>query len=225
MKNSFLLAMTLLFSTSLWAGPRVTGNGGDVIRCFDSEKLFSLDYILTVGLLGKDIAPVKVNNLNLSLARISNLIKNKLPELSPSFEKFIYDYKNQQDFSKKYIWIQTKEGLDEISDENFVQDPVPTTCRRYLNGTVAISQAVVRTELKNGKVYFEYDASLLNRLSKLQLSFVLVHEWLWDLSSSASNNRKINFFLHSNLIDQVSASEASAQLAQFGFILPRRILP
>lgn len=225
MKSRIIFITVLIVAPFISAGPRVTGNGGDVIRCFGHERLFSLDYVMTQGSFGKKVNVVPFTKIQSSTARISNLLKNKWPELSVSFDEFMFDFQNQSVTSKKYNWFKTVDGLDDIFDEKFAQAPIPTSCRGgSMNGTIAVSQAIVRTVSQTGVINFEYDPEIITHLSKLQLSFLLVHEWLWNFSDSVTDNRKINYFLHSNLFEQVTEAQAKTMLTQFGLILPRRSL-
>lgn len=154
-------------------------------------------------------APIK--NLNQSLARISELLNKKLPKLAKSFDTFVSDLQNHNSNSVKYKWVAS-DFLEEINDEHFYDDPLPTQCRKSLSGIIEVSQAVVRKQLSPELVLFEYDQEVLNYLAPLQLSFVFVHEWLWDISSSVEKNRKINFFLHSAQFSQMSPENATEYL-------------
>jgi hypothetical protein len=47
-----------------------------------------------------------------------------------------------------------------------------------------------------------------------------VHEWLWDLSPNVDRNRRINHFLHSKKIEQLSPNEVQEYLKGMGLYIP-----
>jgi hypothetical protein len=63
---------------------------------------------------------------------------------------------------------------------------------------VTLSQVVVR-EPRPPLTIYNYDKALLEKLkvSKMQYSFMLVHEWLWDYLDNAPAIRDTNGYLHS----------------------------
>ena len=99
---------------------------------------------------------------------------------------------------------------------------IPTNCRQ--NGKVQIVQAVIRQESKftgrpPGDLVYRFVPAVLDELESkapMQLSFLLVHEWLWDVSKNVDRNRRINRFLHSEALEHLSAEAVQAQLAGLG---------
>lgn len=194
------------------AGGVLVGNGGTVVLCSGARKLQSLDYLLSKNILGKNVTLANISTLQESVERISELLEIKAPELSKSFQVFSKQIKNTNE-SKNYVWRIPKNGLEVIRDE-LIQ--LPLSCRNNY-GVTEVYQAVVRKKA-NEKIIFEYDPELYSALeaSPLQLSFLLVHEWLWDISDNVKTNRKINYFIHSTLLNQMSAEEVILQLKEFG---------
>lgn len=43
-----------------------------------------------------------------------------------------------------------------------------------------------------------------------------IHEWLWILSKDVEQNRKVNYFLHSELLDQMTDAEVTELLRKLG---------
>ena len=54
----------------------------------------------------------------------------------------------------------------------------------------------------------------------IQLSFLLIHEWLWDFSSHVDRNRRINYWLHSDRLESWTREEWLANLKGIGFPMP-----
>lgn len=218
MKNlKYLLAITL-FSASVWAGGTVS-NGGDIVRCAGSSKWVSLDYLLTDNLFGRDTKLISTMSLEKSLSRISKLIQDKLPQFTESFKVFVSDLDNHSDKNRNYIWVESVFELEDIYDESV--DHFPSKCRLPGMGVGEKKQIVIRTELVKqnslaGLVQFRYDSNAFAYLASLQKSFIVVHEWLWGLSKDVAANRKINYFLHSDLIDRMSTEQVAEQMQKFG---------
>jgi hypothetical protein len=65
--------------------------------------------------------------------------------------------------------------------------------------------------------------SLIKEVDKsqpLQISFLLIHEWLWDFSSNIERNSRINNFIHSEAFTNLNGYEIKVYLDRFGFKLP-----
>jgi hypothetical protein len=64
---------------------------------------------------------------------------------------------------------------------------------------IDVMQTVIRTERPDATIY-EFDPKILSEFIEfepLQYPFLLVHEWLWDLTQDVQIIRDINRFLHS----------------------------
>jgi hypothetical protein len=209
-----LVFISLLSINLSYAGGVLIGNGGTVIRCSNDSHFSSLDYIMTKNMLGKSITTSHKKTLQASFQRILNLLENKAPALYDSFNEFTILVGNKNP-AKKYHWIAPKNGIDIINDEII---NLPFSCRNT-RGSVEIVQAIVRKNV-NDKVVFEYDSDIFSQLEKadpLQLSFLLVHEWLWDISPNLQENRQLNYFFHSTLFDKMSVEQVKAYLEKFEF--------
>lgn len=214
MKSAFSLICCVLLSSSFVFAGSETRNGGDVVICGDGQK-YSLDYVLagydTELTLAKVVAPYD------SLYRIQKLIDEKLPELSESFSTYINSFGNTditQD--KTYIWVNTDDDLPDIQDEDF--HIFPKSCTRSGPNPVLIKQAVIRTRFTGDpSIIFYTNDHALENLDGMQLSFVLVHEWLWSFTDRASVNRQVNYFLHSSEFDAIPDIDARAYLQKIGF--------
>lgn len=214
---SILLAVALLTPNSR----AVSGvaNGGDVVVCNDKSlpvsAYYSLDYLLTHNpakeTMNKEILEVK--RAREILVLIAAQLQQKLPDLSRHFEDFIAKLDNHQDWSQNRIWISSYNSLADIKDENITQK-LDRVCRpaHQSNGTILVSQAVIRSKVSI--LQYEFDSQIYAALDQsptpYQLSFLLVHEWLWDLTNNVSVIRNVNRYLHSEDF-RLSSAQASLE--------------
>lgn len=211
---SSIFLMSFQFS---FAGGLDVGNGGNVVQCAAKSKYLSLDYLLTKDSHEKYVKVVPAKNLNQSFQRILNLILQKLPKLHESFREFV-EMVDNRDESKKYVWEVATYDLEMIQE---LDVQLPLMCRSN-RGNTDILQAIIRKKPNStGQIIFEYDEKILLKLKKedpLQLSFLLVHEWLWNFVNEIEQLRKINYFLHSSLFEELPAPVVVRELGGFGFL-------
>jgi len=217
MVNLLILFITVISFSFAKAGGVQVGNGGNIVRCQGESDFFSLEYIMTKNMYGNSVQPVQVRTLQDSLNRISNLIAQKLPKLAPSFMEFVSQYQNS-DSSKTYLWHQA--DITPTPSENLF---LPSWCNNSF-GTIDVLQVIARTITIDSKnhvqVHFDYDPDMMSELeytSTLQLSFLVVHEWIWNLTKDPKKNRKLDYLLHSTLMDSMTANEVAQELVKFGF--------
>lgn len=223
-----MLGILLMSGATVAPASDNRGNGGDVVLCGATHGDFelpagyyALDYLLTINTVN-EAQTTRFDNLAAALQSITNAMDAKLPTLARSFKTFIADYRNTTDPTHRYFWDEAPFGLDDIADENRVND-VPPACKT--NGSIQLIQAVVHQNseqagLPQGTIGLKFVPSLLIALERdapLQLSFLLVHEWLWDLSQNVDRNRRINRFLHSREFATMTSEQAVARLKSFGF--------
>lgn len=210
MKNKILVLIFSVCTSSAFAGGSFgVGNGGDIIRCPVDQNYYSLDFILTKNLLGKDVQIVKTNSFQDSMSRIERLIAQKLPSLKKSFNEYVMSLNNTSDTRLPYIW-QNRRNLDDMNDEEYFRPP--TTCQFVVGPPVEVYQAIIRLDVGNSsdfKIHFLYDADVIALLNNnVQRSFLYVHEWLWNFTKTANQNRKLNYFIHSTAFESATAEEA-----------------
>lgn len=224
--NKLFICGLICISSSAFAGISDVGNGGDIVACFDyaKEELYSLDYVLTKGRFTNDKV-IKVSATFQSLERIENLIKAKVPSLLSSYSEFV-DLIWNTNSGYNQIWIEGESPLNDIDDEKIHRVPTEI-CKpnMYSASKGELRQAIIRSKkIVNGtpKITYVYDKQILeylNRKAPTQLSFLLVHEWLWSLNQQVDENRNINFFLHSDQFEKLSASEVKTRLSDLGLNL------
>jgi len=228
-----LLLMFLFLPLHIFAGQEV-GNGGDAVLCKavsdnSFSGFYSLDYLLTFQSSNDNADIFSVDSARQSLNRIESLIEKNLPEFSESFHEFVNMIGNR-DYRSRRIWEEAPFGLVDIKDEKMIA-LVPTNCRTA--DSIQIQQVVVRQNPifsgdEEGKelIVYKFVPSLLKDLEKtspLQLSFLYVHEWLWDISHDVDLNRRINRFLHSKDFEAMSIKDVRGMLSSFGLRIPKDI--
>lgn len=201
------------------------GNGGDSVECIQSgaspfSGFYSLDYLLTYRHDNDNRDVVNVNSWEESRQRLLSLFAAKAPDLGRLFSKFVAELDNHSDYLRPYIWQEAAYGLIPFDDQRMVRR-LPTNCQQVDSGQVNVIQSVMRRK-RPGTIVFQYDPTIYSELSRhypLQLSFLLVHEWLWDLTSDVEVVREADRFLHSSNADILSAADFEQSLTNMGIDL------
>jgi hypothetical protein len=209
------------------------GNGGDAIVCADVgtsiKGLYSLDYLLTVGLGGDAAEPAA--SVDASLDRIAQIFwrSRNVPEISTLqffFSEFRRDLYNTTDDARYNFWIASPGGLS-FTDDQKIPATLPANCKT--DGVPNLTQAFVRTGARftdhgTETNEYRYVPDVLERLAErdpVQLSFLLVHEWLWNVSHDVVRNREIVRFLHSKAAATLDSNGLVARLEALGLNLER----
>ena len=228
--SSALSLLSMMVSLSAFAGSAVIGNGGQTIDCAvgpNSTEEYALDYVVEAVDREDHVAPVQ--SIEQSLERIANLIhihRRAFPELISMFESFRADIFNRTDESRYNFWVPARGALS-LSDDQDLLHALPYDCIR--NGGPMLRQAFWRvagtryTGQGTETTVYHYDPEILGRLRArpVQLSFLLVHEWLWNVSSNVQLNRRINFFLHSKEFATMTDAAVRKTLEDMGLDFAR----
>jgi hypothetical protein len=210
-------------------GANGVGNGGDVIFCTASDNNFlngaySLDYILTLSEMQSDTSNAAVSSWKNSSDRIYKILAEKVPTLADLFNDYRRLVFNTGDYSLKRVWEPAPFGLVDLKDE-LITSQLPRNCQH--DGQYQVVQAAIKQfnsfSGTKDKIIYKFVPALVNELderSPLQLSYLLVHEWLWDISTNVDRNRRINRFLHSLKIATMSADEVKDYLLGMGLLIP-----
>lgn len=218
---SILLITLGLFSTESRA-PFEVLDGGDAIKCRRSsagelDGYYFLDYAVDYN-IGQDDQYLSSDH---PAEDILDLLKrNQSKVLAASLEHFLNSAKKQlnsgPDFSSEEIWLPS--ALDDLHDEN-LYERLPIECKRLVvdRSQVNIQQAVVRSERGNG-IVFKYDRRVLQdfRSKPSQLSFLLIHEWLWYHMNNSDFIRDVNKFLHRKDTHRLSSVAFNQAILRLG---------
>lgn len=225
--NKAIWIVALGFALSSGSGSTVSAatvvtNGGDIVSCrdeIDAEYVgpYSLDFLLTRRSLSLD-STVEVTTWEQSAQRILLWLRAKIPALGRSFSDFlIYTY-NFMDESRPRIWRPAPFGLLDLADEQIIS-LLPANCYvRDAAQRIAIIQSIIREQRANLIIY-HFDPNILDPLrdeSPLQYSFLMIHEWLWDLSRDVRVNRDVNRILHSQDLEYLPADALEQRLRNVG---------
>lgn len=215
-----------VFSSSYASASFTVKNGGDGVVCKGQpgakfQGIYALDYLVTYDEAGEPLVPIKT--WEESAARITAALKAKVPELAISFQVFAMNFLNK-DPSHTFLWEPASFGLIDLKDEELVSK-LPENCRTS-PVSAAIVQAIIRqpsqfTGRPPKTITFSYDPKVLENLyrrSPLQLSFLLVHEWLWEHSQNVERNRRLNRYIHSTAMERFDRNTILSHFRGLGFI-------
>jgi len=194
------------------------GGGGDAILCRNG-KLYSWDFIQTQTEphgIAQDLYK------NSSAKQILGLVEERLQRLNPFLAESLSSFSESRENSHGLklrdgpyrTWVKGIHSLRDIPDETTKR--IPRACAGTDDKILIkkrIYQAVIRTEkllderenrpiLATGDgvlVTYDYDQRLLARLESngaIQLSFLLLHEWLRDFTEDEELIAQAVKFLH-----------------------------
>lgn len=225
MMNRFIFAIALFlsFTAAKLLAADTFRNGGDSLRCMASvenafEGIYVLDYLVGATASEDAVAGLADDSLN----EIAEWLSRTVPALGMEFNLFVTDATNQIGIhpilSSDHVWRPRQLGLNNINDEVLVS-PLPRNCHAA-DGTIALQQTVVREWVPGVRgLVFNYDQDAVNALTNAehQLSFLLVHEWLWTHADNADVIRNLNWFIHSRRSRELSTIDVTYTLASLGF--------
>ena len=229
MKMFFLFfAMSLSSSLNAWVW---VGNGGDTIYCRPSlENQFSghyaLDYLATYTTEDIDLTPAEVSSWRASMQRIEELLASA-PGLEQKFKEFRANLFNTSNLNAPFVWQQTGLQLVDILDEELLLVDMPENCK--IDGKPKKFQTVIRQSSRVSgfpvwKVQYHFDQSMILKLQQqdaIQLSFLLVHEFLWNFTTHVQANRAVTRYLHSQRVDKHTHEERLETLKSLGLMIPK----
>ena len=190
MKNlnlGILVILCLTHLSSYARGDFGAANGGDKVLC--RYQHYGIYYQIGGDLfLDKLVARmdgVKEKDLFSTTDEVIGHLIQKLPELAIKLKKILESYKSKKQ-DGEFVW--KKGNPTNVSDENLFIE-LPNNCK----GT--LKQIVRRVRYNQERVYFYYAESEMKDLED-QLSWILVHEMLWDYYDDANEVRLVNNFIH-----------------------------
>lgn len=231
-----LIGVVLLTPTTVKAGKE--SHAGDLVYCTrssenDFEGYYSLDYVVGRIQLAKPY-PIdeKIAGIG-DLEKISQVLNTLLPPNSSlatqneavisSWKEFLETKSNQEDFSKKRIWLPSTYGLTNI-DGVSLKTVVPPNCLKDTeNQKPHVIRAVNRENSKDSIIY-SFSEKVLDVLKEerpLQYSFLMVHEWLWDYFEDARLLQITNWILHSAITQPAKADSMIKQFVALGWLSNR----
>ncbi len=193
------------------------GNGGDAIRCSTSPEnsfsgLYALDFFLTESPSAPKVQAVK--SWEESRDRIFSYLNKIHPQLAWSFYDFFSQIENHTNYESDRVWEASTNDLIYLKDQKIITK-LPTNCGG--KDKTEVYQAVIRQKKATHTTY-HYSQDLLSdlRQQSLQFSFLMVHEWLWDLTEDVAAIRQLNRLLHSNQLETMSRESLMAIMGNLG---------
>lgn len=194
------------------------GNGGDLIECQKQMPQFPYEdeygwYVLDYAEnRGPKYLYFEEKTLEEYIEHFKKLLEFAAPELMVSFESYLagipfMDLREEEQHQELgeilRLWVPTEKN-EEINDE----DPsfIPFNCRMSGTKLIKLHQVVVRQEFTDadgvlGRIDYYYDQALLDKIGDkpLQLSMLIIHEWLWDMYQADNSRglREANRMFHS----------------------------
>lgn len=195
--------------------------GGDTILCRAStenqfEGYYTLDYLLKYKV--EPTGPIKDSSFAAAVSRIGAIFKLHYPEILPLFYDFMNNVRNEKPGSHR-LWIASDTGLVDIKDENIVNE-IPENCTYIDHGIrkPLLFQTVIRKSFFD-PIQYLFNRQILEHQEKnniLQYSFFIVHEWLRDLTRDVEVIRKINWTLHSPLLEKMTRNDFVGMFSGLG---------
>ncbi len=189
-----------------------------------------------------DLFPVA--SWDASAERIGSVITRHLPELSASFTNFRHFVFRKPDGNEIEgeirWWVSVEEEFPQpikLEDYGVPGPYFPENClttkteKHVIDGVefIVVVSAVVphktvdRTVLIDQKdtrlVLYRYSPRLVDQLNPMNLSFLMVHEWLWDFTNDAAVNERVNRFIHSREFTRLNRKQLLVRLRQLGLAL------
>jgi hypothetical protein len=240
MLKIFLLLTCLILPFFAYAEGGEVGNGGTGIYCNSpvdgSAVLFSTDSVL---MRNQRFYENRLFESTISFNKffIDKLTKT-LPSLAHSFQEFLKIMKKKKGpfLTKQYLFWQ--EGSPKATNDQEFKVNFPSNCLNLVTRQPTIKQIVGRYNLdlsrgdRHGsknleKILYISNSEMVEELRKNgdELSWLIVHEWLWYYVESIENLRLVNTYLHSyEFFNADSDTVIMEELNLLGFSQRKRII-
>ena len=227
MKYLILVWVSLVVQNFAFAGGFTVNNGGDTVECVASPispfvGFYNLDYLVNIIYKNKYAADFEqAVTPNDQITNQIDKIINATAFRFPTFSRSLVAYRRQifvNDFNAPYTWKSAQYGLVEVNDEK-LRLIIPANCQRT-SATGPFIQTIVRAQ-KPEQIEFTYFPAIFDCLSNIQKSFLLFHEWLWNLTDDPEIVRNANSILHSKDWSDKNLSYKMTELAMAGLDFSR----
>jgi hypothetical protein len=207
MLTAFRGLMAILLSASLAHAGGVVGNGGDAAICSpsvanDLAGAYALDFLL------EDRKEPALPAPETSMDSLVDALRDPYPGISDGLSRF-RDGLFSTDPGGNFVWKAAPDGLVQLDDQKLVE-LLPPNCRKVV-------QAVIREE-RPAQTVFHYDPAIVEQLRArpAQLSYLLIHEWLWGYTSDVSVIRDANGIIHGSSFTGPTLDRDVAALKKMG---------
>ncbi len=198
--KSFILVSIVFLGMKAWAGGSVVGNGGGFGYCRD-QKYYCYDYLFTVN---HPYGPeVNVKTANESMQAILNTLRKYKEPYAEDLAIFIKEL--FVGAGQKYRWLNRSQLP--VVYSGVVDRLLPAGCSK-----VQAIHYFQPSEVGLPSRYY-VDLNLLKHIDAqpggpLQISYLLIHEWLWNYFEASSQGLELarfNRLLHSKTFYTMNA--------------------
>lgn len=226
-----LFAILSSFVSSVASAQVEVRNGGDVIFCKDDGAIefngwYFLDYVATWDAVAGREA---LHDAADPVESIIQILTDRIPGLGMNLREFVDEARRQlasgSDPTSRFIWMRTSNGIVALHDEQLSSLPgsFPENCFEIQPGQpkmLNLHQVVLHSNRGEASI-FKYDSNFAAHISNqpLQMSMLLVHEWLWRFSPNATVTRDVNRYLHTRSIMNTSGPSLKRALTNLGLDL------
>jgi hypothetical protein len=216
------------------------GGGGDGIYCTRSgynplNGFYMLDYVLMrdpgFGERRWPISPDfdSMHDYHEVLNWIQTHLDQKLPRLGPHFREYraslFVDNQGAKRIWKPFPYLDRlyDQGLDRQWFEQPNEIAFPSMRLPGNSRAEDILQLAILFKKEDGSYLYAYVPDLVKRLatqSPVQVSFLIVHEWLRDFTNDAIVIRRVNRILHTTAMDEKTPGQLRRLLRSIGFVPP-----
>lgn len=231
MIRNFLGGISFFLAFTAFAGVSVDG-AGDLLVCESSqteipylfEGTYQLDYVLNFN---PDNPDVYIGEPGWSFKQYSQAIISRLgrvaPKLAEGYKEFV-DTIGKFDPTAPYEWLGSSTPLSGL-DERLVEldQHVPENCTILRDGKRVANTlfAVKRKRLVRdpSRIHFLYYQPVFHELRKnrpQQFSYLMFHEYLWNVTDHGFINRKLNHLVNSRILDEMSQEDFLEYLRSHG---------
>lgn len=219
LKTVWSLGFVFCLATHASAGSDF-GDGGDSVKCTPSNEnplngIYVLDFVVYQG-WERDLREVK------TWEESFDFIEKQIDQIWPRIKKKFLDYRtyifNEKNHKAPRIWHKEPYKLADLKDEDIETEDLPENCRQLNeDGEPQFIQTIIRKENSYSKtISYEYDYSITEDYRKnnaQQLSFLLFHEFLRDVTQEAHVIRYLNLLFHSTAVASVRKDDMQRFLA------------
>lgn len=230
----YLLSSIWIFSAPLYATGGVIQGGGGIVSCsvfYNGEARrvhFSTDYLITVKSEADIAEPWRYKDVPEGstveswLYDFRNMLKSKIPDNAFEwFRELANAQMGDQDDPSLFAWHPLKDS-DVPSLSTIQPDILKSLSAQCLD--MKLQLLMLREESSSHEVMYRYNEQETDDglgLTQLQLSFFIVHEWLWNFTRDPVAVRRANQYIHSQEFYDATSAEAISKLTELGINIRR----
>lgn len=148
----------------------IIGNGGDITKC--EGKTYFTDYYLSI--VANQISGIPYYDFQAgNISKVIKALYTVSPQAAASLESFTKSF-------LKLMHLTQEAPLRNIEDE------LPGLFGMLWSVDCTLEQAVRRAQYDDYLIY-EFDYGLIRELDQTNLSWLIVHEWLWNFYDNSED--------------------------------------